>query len=141
MKVHELKIETLYFKEILSGRKNFEIRKDDRNYEVGDKIVLKELKNGEFTGREIKDIIIKYILRNVPDYGLKEGYCILGFNRIKKIYDFTIEEIVKECKAREKVDLCKHCKFEKFCKDIADRSEIYFEFFKYIENREIEQWQ
>lgn len=39
---HELKIQPKYFRAILDGKKNFEIRKNDRGYKVGDKVVLKE---------------------------------------------------------------------------------------------------
>jgi len=79
MKIHELKISPKYFEDVDANKKRFELRKDDRNYQVGDFITLKEYDNGEYTGREIKNIPIGYILRDVPEYGLKEGYCILGF--------------------------------------------------------------
>lgn len=78
MKIHELKISPKYFEDVNSHKKNFELRKDDRDFKVGDLITLREYDNGQYTGREIKNIPIGYILRNVPEYGLKEGYCILG---------------------------------------------------------------
>lgn len=79
MQIHTLKIKPKYFKAVMLGLKNFELRKDDREYKVGDLITLKEYNNGEYTGNEIKNIPINYILRDCPEYGLKEGYCILGF--------------------------------------------------------------
>ncbi len=78
MNLHELKIDPKYYVAVLAGEKRFELRKDDRNYEVGDLLVLKEFKDGEYTGRTIKYKPIKYILRDCPEHGLKEGYCILG---------------------------------------------------------------
>lgn len=78
MTVHELKISPKYFDDVRKGFKNFELRKDDRDYHVCDLVTLKEYENGKYTGRELKDIPIIYILRNCPEYGLKEGYCILG---------------------------------------------------------------
>lgn len=78
MRVHELKISPKYFEDVKANKKNFELRKDDRDFKVGDFITLREYDNGQYTGREIKNIPIGYILRNVPEYGLKEGYCILG---------------------------------------------------------------
>ena len=79
MQIHELKISPKYFDDVKSGNKRFEIRKDDRDYKVGDLITLKEYENGQYTGREIKNIPIRYILRNVTfEYGLMDGYCILG---------------------------------------------------------------
>ena len=76
---HILKCLPLYFNEVKEHRKRFELRKDDRDYKVGDKIILKEWDGEEYTGREIPKIKIQYILRDCPEYGLKEGYCILGF--------------------------------------------------------------
>lgn len=79
MDIHELKISPKYFDDVNKNKKRFELRKDDRDYKVGDLITLREYDNGQYTGREIKNIPIGYILRNVPEYGLREGYCILGF--------------------------------------------------------------
>lgn len=50
--VHVLKIQPKYFEMVKWGIKRFELRKDDRNYQVGDFIVLREYENGEYTGSE-----------------------------------------------------------------------------------------
>lgn len=76
--IHELKIMPQYFEEVVSGRKCFELRKNDRDYKVGDQIKLLEYENGEYTGREAGLYLIRYILKDCPEYGLKKGYCILG---------------------------------------------------------------
>ena len=78
MQIHELKISPKYFDDVYFDKKRFEIRKDDRDYKVGDLITLKEYENGQYTGREIINIPIRYILRDVAEYGLMDGYCILG---------------------------------------------------------------
>ena len=78
MTIHELKISPIYFDDVRKNKKRFEIRKDDRDFQVGDLITLKEYDNGQYTGRVIENIPIRYILRSVPEYGLKDGYCILG---------------------------------------------------------------
>ena len=78
-KIHELKILPEYFKAVCSGNKNFELRKDDRDYMVGDYIDFYEFDGKQYTGRSLKFIKINYILRNCPEYGLADGYCILGF--------------------------------------------------------------
>ena len=79
MKTHELKIDKEYYWAIVEGYKNFELRKNDRNYQIGDFLLLNEYKNGMITGRSIKKQII-YILENCSEYGLQDGYCILGLN-------------------------------------------------------------
>ena len=70
-KTHELKIYPKYFEAILDGKKTFEIRKDDRDFQVGDSIVLKEWDNIKYSGREIQ-AIIKYMLDDAF-IGLAEG--------------------------------------------------------------------
>ena len=72
---HKLKILPKYFKEIQSGNKRFELRIDDRNYQVGDTFVLLEYENGKYTGRYYIQVI-SYVLRDCEKYGLMDGYCI-----------------------------------------------------------------
>lgn len=77
-KTHELKILPKYFKDVESGLKCFELRKNDRRFSVGDRIILKEWDGEKFTGKSII-YIIKYVLKDCPEYGLMDGYCIIGF--------------------------------------------------------------
>lgn len=68
-----------YFNEVWIGNKNFELRKDEDDAQVGDELILDEYSptygyTGTFVKREIT-----YVLRNVPEYGLMDGYCIIGF--------------------------------------------------------------
>ncbi len=66
---HKLKILPQYFKAVQSGEKTFELRKNDRGYEVGDTILLKEIQKSPlgktpyatYTGQEITKEI-SYIL-------------------------------------------------------------------------------
>ena len=78
MNNHLLKITPEYFLAVDSGQKNFELRENDRDYKVGDMLVLREWKNSVFTGHELM-FEISYILKDAPEYGLKHGYVILGF--------------------------------------------------------------
>ena len=73
---HSLKILPKYFNAIKSGSKTFEVRKNDRGFEVGDKLILKEWNNGKYTGRGTKKEIT-YILDDNSGYVL-EGYVIMG---------------------------------------------------------------
>lgn len=77
--IHNLKINPEYFEAVLSGLKKFEIRKNDRNYKVGDSIILAECSNGEFSGRTFS-AEITYIIDNFE--GCKEGYVTFGFEPI-----------------------------------------------------------
>lgn len=78
--LHELKILPEYFKEVISGRKTFELRKNDRNFQVGDKVLLKEWNLKEYTGREC-EVMITYILHDYDFFGLEKDYCIFSFIR------------------------------------------------------------
>lgn len=76
-KVHELKIWPREFEAIKSGLKSFEFRKDDREYKVGDSILLREwTKINGYSGRKI-EAKITYILSKT-DFGIPYGYCILS---------------------------------------------------------------
>lgn len=76
---HALKCWPEYFKSLDSGEKTFELRKDDRPFELGDKLILQEYNTAteKYSGKEAV-FTISYILRDKPKFGLKPGYCILG---------------------------------------------------------------
>lgn len=76
---HRLKLLPEYYEAWAEHKKSFELRKDDRDYHVGDHVWLCEWDGEKYTGRSISIIPIKYILRDCPEYGLMPGYCILGF--------------------------------------------------------------
>ena len=80
MKVIRKKILPTYFDAVENLQKNFEIRKDDDDVQVGDKLVLREWNEEQqcYTGRFVTRKV-KYVLRNAPEYGLNEGYCIIGW--------------------------------------------------------------
>lgn len=82
---HALKTWPEYFSLIKDDTKTFELRKDDRPFEIGDTVILQEYSPPDtgYTGRE-EERVISYILRDVPHLGLKKGYCILGLK--EKIY-------------------------------------------------------
>lgn len=79
--VHRMKILPTYFRAVKCRVKQFELRKNDRDYKVGDTVIMREW-NGEYTGREIT-ITIKYVLKGCPEHGLMNGYCIFGWEDMK----------------------------------------------------------
>ena len=88
MKTHELKLLTEYFKDVESGLKTFELRKNDRDFQVGDTLILKEYYQGDtdykdsictpphYTNKQIEKKVV-YMIKG-GQYGLQKGYVILG---------------------------------------------------------------
>lgn len=76
-KVHNLKTWPNFFQDILERRKSFELRYNDRDFNVGDVLILNEYdpKKNKYLGRVIERKII-YKIEDIP--GLEKGYCILG---------------------------------------------------------------
>lgn len=81
---HELKTDPDVFNASWLGKRNYEIRYNDRDYQVGDTLILREtrfsgveMQNGRpliYTGREM-DRIVTHILEG---YGLDDGWVILS---------------------------------------------------------------
>lgn len=92
IKLHELKIKHRYLVDITLGKKTFELRKNDRDYEVGDLIHFIDLHDEMIDLFDTKacDVNIEddtlyqitYVLKNVPEYGLDKDYCILGIEKL-----------------------------------------------------------
>lgn len=80
--IHQLKITPKYFDDVVAGIKTFEVRKNDRNFHVGDFLALNEITPHECnakhehleTGRSVL-MHVHYILDD-PAY-VKEGYVIM----------------------------------------------------------------
>ncbi len=96
--LHELKTDPIPFQDVLDEKKTFEIRFGDRDYQVGDTLLLREtqysaydmnrgiIRNNKiipipliYTGRFIERRI-SHILSG-PIYGLKQGWVILSFSQ------------------------------------------------------------
>lgn len=82
IKYHDLKIKKEYFQAIIDNKKSFELRKNDRDYKIGDYIKFKVINDtGEIIFISPDYWYITYILKDVPEYGLMDGYCILGIKK------------------------------------------------------------
>ena len=86
--LHELKIKPEYYDAVVNGIKTFEIRKNDRNYAVGDTLLLKEFDrdniydrkwatHSEYTGREFF-AIVTYVFALSTFIDIDEDYVVLG---------------------------------------------------------------
>jgi hypothetical protein len=85
MNHHVLKCLAPYYQHVIDGDKTFEVRKNDREFKMGDTILLMEITTedrAEYTGRE-KVFQITYILKG-GKFGIKDDYCILGIKPLKR---------------------------------------------------------
>ena len=92
MKLHELKILHAYLVDITIGTKTFELRKNDRDYQVGDLIRFIDIGEDDTTTSECRYepnidentlYRITYVLKNVEKYGLDKDYCILAIKKLE----------------------------------------------------------
>lgn len=81
-KTHELKTWPQYFEAIANGVKTFEIRRNDRLFEVGDALRLREWEpaagaplGGSHTGRECTRHITY-----ITDFAQQQGHVVLGIS-------------------------------------------------------------
>ena len=81
-KIHSIKLAAMYYDDVASGKKTFELRKNDRGYREGHRLELLEFAEGRHTGRVIS-ADITYMLEDYT--GLEDGYCILGI----RVTNFT----------------------------------------------------
>jgi Domain of unknown function (DUF3850) len=99
--VHDLKIWPEYFDDVVDGTKAFEIRKNDRDYKVGDELLLREwvppkpfeTKGARYTGRQTRKRVT-YVLQGIgsvgviePARGLSVGYVVLGLAQPESVGD------------------------------------------------------
>lgn len=75
IKLHNLKIEQVYWISVECGDKPFEIRKNDRDYHAGDYVTF--IVNGE----PMDDL---YKITYVSNYEQKEGYVVFGIKEMVK---------------------------------------------------------
>lgn len=71
--IHAVKQLTVHFNDVISGKKTFEVRLNDRDYRVGDLVALNEYdpENNKYTGRSCL-VYIDYILDD-------KLYCLPGY--------------------------------------------------------------
>ena len=93
--LHELKTDIRPFQDIVSGRKTFEVRKDDRGYTVGDILLLRDTLSTDeammagaplaYTGRQIR-VEVTYILFGASTgrspYGIAKGFVVMSIRVI-----------------------------------------------------------
>lgn len=77
-KMHILKTVDPHFTQVWRGKKNFEVRKDDRGFEIEDDLTLCEYnpQTQMYNRQVICTISAKLTHQDHP--GIQEGYCVLG---------------------------------------------------------------
>ena len=81
MTTHELKIEPRWYQRVIDKTKTAELRLNDRDFQAGDWLVLREYARlpfgpSEYTRRSVRTQIT-HVLTEAP--GLKRGYVVLSF--------------------------------------------------------------
>ncbi len=83
MKLHILKIKRIYAYEKIKGNKLFEIRKNDRNFKVGD-VIKYQIYDEEKEPKEANIIEKKkYKITYITNYEQKENYIVYGEKQIR----------------------------------------------------------
>lgn len=78
MALHELKTWPEYFQAVIDGIKPFEVRKADRNFQVGDVLMLREWspQTEKYSGRHIGKFV-SCILHG-GKFGIAPDYVVMG---------------------------------------------------------------
>jgi hypothetical protein len=89
MRFHYLKTWPVFFEDVRTGRKPFEIRLDDRKFDVDDVLILQEWDpdvaakdednpSAGYTGRDLRKRVTYVLLPGKECPALKDGYCVMG---------------------------------------------------------------
>lgn len=80
---HRIKLWSEFAGHIMEGSKTYEVRKDDREYEVGDLLVMVEVdrETEAPTGWELR----AWVIHKTPGgrFGIAPDYCVLGIEFIR----------------------------------------------------------
>lgn len=87
LKAHGLKTDKGAFKRLWNGDKTAKFRKNDRDFKVGEILVLEEHYCGEYTGNYVVVRVTDIVYG--PEYGIPDGYCMMS---IKELLRFDLEE-------------------------------------------------
>ena len=74
--IHRVKIADRFYAAVVAEDKTFEIRKDDRNYQVGDRLLFLDPEGKDRKGG-LWAITYKIGHPDFPD-GIPEGYCVMA---------------------------------------------------------------
>ena len=78
-----------YYAAVKKRVKTFELRKDEDDIQPGDVLELHEWDGEKYTGHKLTREVT-YVLRDCTQYGLMDGYCIIGIMPIGWDTPYTI---------------------------------------------------
>jgi len=78
-KTHDLKTHPAPFQDVWDGLKTFEFRKNDRDYQLWDTLILREYypDTNRFTGRAVK-VYISHLIAGPSEFGIPDGYVCMS---------------------------------------------------------------
>ena len=108
--IHKLKTWPQFFDAVAYGAKSFDLRKDDRSFQVGDVLLLQEFdpysNGGSYSGREVSRLVLYKL--DAPSFsGIEKGYCILGLGVLPQyaVEDtFGLRRTLSETTVAQKTD-------------------------------------
>lgn len=101
--IHKLKIEYKYWERISSGKKKFEVRYNDRDYQVGDSIEFEVIyvPEGRVVFSDSSEFKITYIHSGL---GMDKNYVVLGL-KLKREKEIHSSEHICKKKMRYKSEI------------------------------------
>jgi hypothetical protein len=86
-KIHRLKTCAPYFEDVNSGRKTFEVRRNDRDYRVGDYLVLDAWMWSTERGHHYPAFspIVRYVtyVLHGGQYGIADDHVVMGIDEVE----------------------------------------------------------
>ncbi len=81
-KIHNIKVHPSVVPALAQGLKTFEFRFNDRDYQVGDTLVMTPFdpQHPDITARGFLTFSVSYIIEG-PAFGIPTGYCIMSITK------------------------------------------------------------
>lgn len=92
--IHELRINPKFFAEVRNGNKRFELRKNDRDFRVGDYLALNEWDGVAYTGRT-ELVQITYMLNPNDVMTCPAGWAVLSIDPVQEFDGHLEQEAAK----------------------------------------------
>ena len=80
-KLHEIKLLSEFADDVYAGRKSFEVRKNDRDYRVGDTVRFRVIGNENAVNHPLNARLyeITYVLSG---WGIEDGFVVFGIKPV-----------------------------------------------------------